>query len=158
LGIARTKTLANRTVKRLQPHTVGVVDLCDPFKHDWVLRNTAVKEVWGVGRQLNSHLEAPGIKTEMDLAKANARTLRMKFTVLLGKLREQASTACLELEEPAPPKPEICCSRMFGKRLTEIQPFKEAVATYVQRAAEKLQAALVVQESARQCAYGDVQP
>jgi DNA polymerase V len=144
VGIARTKTLAklaNHTAKRLQVHTGGVVDLCDPFKRDWVLRNTAVKEVWGVGRRLNTHLEAMGIKTAMDLAKADARTLRMKFSVLLEKTaRELAGTACLELEEPAPPKQEICCSRMFGKRLTEIQPIKEAVATYVQRAAEKLRA------------------
>jgi DNA polymerase V len=82
-----------------------------------------------------------GIKTAMDLAKADARALRMKFSVLLEKTaRELAGTACLELEEPAPPKQEICCSRMFGKRLTEIQPIKEAVATYVQRAAEKLRA------------------
>jgi DNA polymerase V len=97
--------------------------------------------MWGVGRRLNTHLEAMGIKTAMDLAKADARALRMKFSVLLEKTaRELAGTACLELEEPAPPKQEICCSRMFGKRLTEIQPIKEAVATYVQRAAEKLRA------------------
>jgi DNA polymerase V len=144
VGIARTKTLAklaNHTAKRLQTHTGGVVDLCDPFKRDWVLRNTAVKEVWGVGRRLNTHLEAMGIKTAMDLAKADARTLRMKFSVLLEKTaRELAGTPCLELEDPAPPKQEICCSRMFGKRLTEIEPIKEAVATYVQRAAEKLRA------------------
>jgi DNA polymerase V len=144
VGIARTKTLAklaNHTAKRLQTHTGGVVDLCDPFKRDWVLRNTAVKEVWGVGRRLNTHLEAMGIKTAMDLAKADARTLRMKFSVLLEKTaRELAGTPCLELEEPNPPKQEICCSRMFGKRLTEIESIKEAVATYVQRAAEKLRA------------------
>jgi DNA polymerase V len=144
VGIARTKTLAklaNHMAKRLQVHTGGVVDLCDPFKRDWVLRNTAVKEVWGVGRRLTTHLEAMGIKTAMDLAKADARTLRMKFSVLLEKTaRELAGTPCLELDDPDPPKQEICCSRMFGKRLTEIQSIKEAVATYVQRAAEKLRA------------------
>jgi DNA polymerase V len=50
---------------------------------------------------------------------------------------ELAGTACLELDEPDPPK-QICCSRMFGKRLTEIAPIKEAVATYMMRATEKL--------------------
>lgn len=82
-----------------------------------------------------------GIKTAMDLAKSDAQTLRMKFSVVLEKTaRELAGTPCLELEEPNPPQQEICCSRMFGKRLTEIEPIKEAVATYVQRAAEKLRA------------------
>ncbi|RMT54277.1 hypothetical protein ALP45_04919 [Pseudomonas coronafaciens pv. atropurpurea] len=44
----------------------------------------------------------------------------------------------MELDEAAPPKQEICCSRMFGQRLTVIEPIKEAVVTYMQRAAEKL--------------------
>jgi DNA polymerase V len=144
VGIAKTKTLAklaNHTAKRLQQQTGGVVDICDSFKRDWVLRNTGVEEVWGVGRRLKVHLQAMGILTAMDLAKADARTLRMKFSVVLEKTaRELAGTPCLELEDPDPPKQEICCSRMFGKRLTEIQPIKEAVATYVQRAAEKLRA------------------
>ncbi|RMP44317.1 hypothetical protein ALO95_200454 [Pseudomonas syringae pv. antirrhini] len=144
VGIAKTKTLAklaNHTAKRLQQQTGGVVDISDSFKRDWVLRNTGVEEVWGVGRRLKAHLQAMGILTAMDLAKADARTLRMKFSVVLEKTaRELAGTPCLELEDPNPPKQEICCSRMFGKRLTEIQPIKEAVATYVQRAAEKLRA------------------
>lgn len=44
------------------------------------------------------------------------------------------------LDEPDPPKQEICCSRMFGARLTELAPIKEAVATYMMRASEKLRA------------------
>ena len=54
--------------------------------------------------------------------------------------RELAGTPCLELDEPDPPKQEICCSRMFGTRLTELAPIKEAVATYMMRASEKLRA------------------
>lgn len=144
VGIARTKTLAklaNHTAKRLQVETGGVVDICDPFKRDWVLRNTDVKEVWGIGKRMTAHLEAMGIRTAMDLAKADPWTLRQKFSVVVEKTaRELAGTPCLELEEADPPKQEICCSRMFGKRLTEITPIKQAVATYAGRAAEKLRA------------------
>ncbi|MEG9622040.1 translesion error-prone DNA polymerase V subunit UmuC [Pseudomonas guariconensis] len=144
VGIARTKTLAklaNHTAKRLQQQTGGVVDICDPFKRDWVLRNTEVCEVWGIGRRMTAHLEAMGIRTAMDLAKADPWTLRQKFSVVVEKTaRELAGTPCLELEEAAPPKQEICCSRMFGKRLTELPPIKQAVATYTGRAAEKLRA------------------
>ena len=53
-------------------------------------------------------------------------------------VRELGGTACLELDEQAPPKKEICCSRMFGTRLTDLAPIKEAVSTYTSRAAEKL--------------------
>lgn len=144
VGIAGTKTLAklaNHTAKRLQVQTGGVVNICDPFKRDWVLRNTAVSEVWGVGRRMNAHFEGMGIKTAMDLAKADPWMLRKKFSVVVEKTaRELAGTPCLELDEPDPPKQEICCSRMFGKRLQELPPIKEAVATYMMRASEKLRA------------------
>ncbi|WP_422419100.1 translesion error-prone DNA polymerase V subunit UmuC [Pseudomonas sp. GZD-222] len=144
VGIAGTKTLAklaNHTAKRLQAQTGGVVNICGPFKRDWVLRNTAVSEVWGVGRRMSAHFEGMGIKTAMDLAKTDPWTLRKKFSVVVEKTaRELAGTPCLELDEPNPPKQEICCSRMFGKRLEELPPIKEAVATYMMRASEKLRA------------------
>jgi DNA polymerase V len=144
VGIAPTKTLAklaNHTAKRLQAQTGGVVNICDTVKRDWVLRNTDVAEVWGVGRRMKMHLNALGIKTAMDLAKADAWSLRKNFSVVIEKTaRELAGTSCLELEEPDPPKQEICCSRMFGKRLKELPPIKEAVATYMMRASEKLRA------------------
>lgn len=144
VGIARTNTLAklaNHTAKRLLAHTGGVVDITRDFQRDWVLRNTDVREVWGIGKRMNAHLEGMGIRTAMNLAKADPRLLRQKFSVVVEKTaRELAGIPCLELEEVEPPKQEICCSRMFGKRLSEIEPIRQAVVTYVGRAAEKLRA------------------
>ncbi|BCQ60785.1 DNA polymerase V subunit UmuC [Pseudomonas sp. Boi14] len=144
VGIASTKTLAklaNHTAKRLQAQTGGVVDITDPAKRDWVLRNTDVAEVWGIGRRMKVHLDGMGIKSAMDLARADPWTLRKNFSVVIEKTaRELAGIPCLELDEPDPPKQEICCSRMFGRRLTELAPIKEAVATYMMRASEKLRA------------------
>ncbi len=142
VGIAQTKTLAklaNYTAKRLLAQTGGVVNICDPTKRDWVLRNTDVSEVWGVGRRMKAHLDNMGIRSAMDLAKADPWILRKNFSVVIEKTaRELAGTPCLDLDEPDPPKQEICCSRMFGTRLTELAPIKEAVATYMMRASEKL--------------------
>lgn len=144
VGIAPTKTLAklaNYTAKRLQARTGGVVNLCGERERSWVLRNTPVAEVWGVGRRMTLHLQGMGIMTAMDLASADPWMLRKKFSVVMEKTaRELAGTSCLELDEPDPPKQEICCSRMFGKRLTAMAPIKEAVATYMMRASEKLRA------------------
>ncbi len=144
VGIAHTKTLAklaNHTAKRLQAQTGGVVNICDLAKRDWVLRNTDVAEVWGVGRRMKLHLEGMGIRTAMDLARTDPWTLRKKFSVVIEKTaRELAGTPCLELDEPDPPKQEICCSQMFGQRLKGLPPIKEAVATYMERAVEKLRA------------------
>ncbi|WP_454864201.1 translesion error-prone DNA polymerase V subunit UmuC [Pseudomonas hormoni] len=144
VGIAKTKTLAklaNHTAKRLQAETGGVVNISEPFQRDWVLRNTDVAEVWGVGRKMKIHLAGMNIKSAMDLAKADPWMLRKKFSVVIEKTaRELGGTPCLELDEPNPPKHEICCSRAFGKRLKELPPIKEAVATYMMRASEKLRA------------------
>jgi len=144
VGIAPTKTLAklaNYTAKRLQAHTGGVVDICDPVKRDWVLRNTSVGEVWGIGRKLKAHLEGMQILSAKNLAAADPWMLRKKFSVVVEKTaRELSGTVCLELDDVEPPRQEICCSRMFGKRLTELGPIKEAVATYMMRASEKLRA------------------
>lgn len=142
VGIAGTKTLsklANFAAKKWQAQSGGVVDLRDQTKRDWVLKKSSVSDVWGVGRKMTLHLEGMGIKTAWDLSRTDPWTLRKKFSVVIEKTaRELAGTPCLELDEPDPPKQEICCSRMFGKRLTEIAPVKEAVATYMMRAAEKL--------------------
>ncbi len=144
VGIAGTKTLAklaNHSAKRWQKQTGGVVDLLDPVRRDKVLRVTDVSDVWGIGRRMTEHLNSMGIRTAWDLACADAWTLRKQFSVVVEKTaRELRGTPCLDLEETAPPKQEICCSRMFGKRLREIEPIREAVAAYAARAGEKLRA------------------
>ncbi len=146
VGIAGTKTLsklANHAAKKWQAQSGGVVDLRDQTKRDWVLKKCSVSDVWAVGCKMTLHLEGMGIKTAWDLSKTDPWTLRKKFSVVIEKTaRELAGTPCLDLDEPDPPKQEICCSRMFGKRLTEIAPIKEEVATYMMRATEKLRAQL----------------
>jgi DNA polymerase V len=142
IGIAGTKTLAklaNHAAKRWQRQTGGVVDLRDPVRRDKLLKVMSVEEVWGIGRRMQVHLNALGIKTAWDLAGSDAWELRKRFNVIIEKTaRELRGTACLELEEAAPAKQEICCSRSFGKRLKTIEPIHEAVTAYATRAAEKL--------------------
>ncbi|SIQ36802.1 translesion error-prone DNA polymerase V subunit UmuC [Aquipseudomonas alcaligenes] len=142
VGIGPSKTLAklaNYAAKRWQKQTGGVVDIRDPERRDKLLRAVGVSEVWGVGRRLTEKLGAMGIQTAWDLATADAWTLRKQFNVVLEKTaRELRGTACLELDGVAPPKQEICCSRSFGSRLQHLAPIREAVATYVARACEKL--------------------
>ncbi len=144
VGIARTKTLAklaNFAAKRWQKQTGGVVDITDPQRRDKLLKAVAVNEVWGVGRRLTERLGEMGIRTAWQLAEADAWTLRKKFSVVLEKTaRELRGTPCLELDSVAPPKQEICCSRMFGQRLHDLAPIREAVASYAARASEKLRA------------------
>ncbi|WP_296185392.1 translesion error-prone DNA polymerase V subunit UmuC [Pseudomonas sp. UBA1879] len=144
VGIARTKTLAklaNHIAKQLPDEDQGVFNMCDPAVRDEVLRSSDVSDVWGIGKRMKTHLNAMGIETAMDLARADRWMLRQKFSVVIEKTsRELAGTPCLTLEEAQAPRHEICCSRMFGDRVMDIESLQQAVATYTQRAAEKLRA------------------
>lgn len=142
VGIASTKTLAklaNYAAKRWKTQTGGVVDIRDPVRRDKLLKALPVAEVWGIGRRMTEHLAGMDIRSAWDLAQADAWTLRKQFSVVVEKTaRELRGLPCLELGGPAPAKQEICCSRMFGKRLHDLAPIREAVAAYAARACEKL--------------------
>lgn len=144
VGIAGTRTLAklaNHAAKRWQRQTGGVVDITDSVRRDKLLKACEVSDVWGVGRRMTEHLIHMGIKTAWDLAQADPWTLRKRFSVVVEKTaRELRGTPCLEFEEMTVAKQEICCSRMFGHRLKNIEPIREAVATYTARACERLRA------------------
>jgi len=143
VGIGPTKTLAKLAnwAAKTWGRSGGVIDLRDPTRRDKLLRVTEVGEVWGVGRRLTARLEPLGIKTAWDLAQYDPASLRKQFSVVLEKTsRELRGIACLELEEAKPARQVICSSKMFGSRLREIAPIREAVVAYVTKAAEKLRA------------------
>lgn len=117
------------------------MDITDSSRLSKLLAVTPVDEVWGVGARLAARLHDMNIKTAADLAHADAATLRARFNVVLERTpRELQGIPCAELDDATPPKQEICCSRMFGVRLHELAPIREAVAAYVARACEKLRA------------------
>nr|DAR53062.1 MAG TPA: DNA polymerase V subunit UmuC [Caudoviricetes sp.] len=142
VGIAQTKTLAklaNHAAKKWQRQTGGVVDLSNIEKQRKLMAALPVNEVWGVGRRISKKLEAMGIKTVLELADTDIRFIRKHFNVVLERtVRELRGEPCLGLEEFAPVKQEIVCSRSFGGRITEYHEMRQAICTYASRAAEKL--------------------
>ena len=142
VGIAQTKTLAklaNHAAKKWQRQTGGVVDLSNQDRQRKLMAALPVDEVWGVGRRISKKLEAMGIKTVLDLADTDIRFIRKHFNVVLERtVRELRGEPCLELEEFAPVKQEIVCSRSFGERITDYDSMRQAICSYASRAAEKL--------------------
>lgn len=142
VGIAQTKTLAklaNHAAKRWQRQTGGVVDLSNIDKQRKLMAALPIDEVWGVGRRISKKLEAMGIKTVLQLADTDIRFIRKHFNVVLERtVRELRGEPCLGLEEFAPVKQEIVCSRSFGGRITEYHEMRQAICSYASRAAEKL--------------------
>lgn len=151
IGIGSTKTLAklaNHVAKTAErkpgSYPEKLAQVCDfgsltndEFKD--VIQATDVGEVWGVGRRIGDQLTQAGIKTVYDLTKLDPATVRSRWSVVLERtVRELQGMPCIALEDMAPNKKEIACTRSFGHPVTHIRELSEAVTEFASRASEKL--------------------
>lgn len=144
VGIASTKTLAKLANHCAKKGLAGMDGVCDfttmsESQLDRLFAGIEVGEVWGVGRKIDARLASMGIATVRQLRNADPDMIRAKFSVVLERtVRELRGVSCLDLEEVAPDKQQIMCSRSFGQYVEDREQLEEVVASYVSRAAEKL--------------------
>ena len=138
VGIAETKTLA-KLANRFAKKTDGILNLYrSPLIED-ALRQTAVRDLWGIGRASVEKLENCGITNAFSLREMDLRRARKMLTVVGARLiLELRGVSCLPLELVPPPKKSITCSRSFGQAVENYEMLREAVAIFLARAAEKL--------------------
>lgn len=151
IGIGPTKTLAklaNHVAKSAvrkpgsYPEDLGYV--CDlaalPASDlDAVLAATPVGDIWGVGRKIGAQLEEMGVANALQLANLDPSLVRKRWSVVLERtVRELQGQSCIALEDAAPAKQQIACTRSFGQRISELPPLVEAVSAFASRASEKL--------------------
>jgi DNA polymerase V len=141
VGMGPTKTLAklaNFAAKKWKM-TGGVLDLSDPVRREKLMRIVPVGEVWGIGSRTTTKLNQIGINSVWDLAIQPSKRIQTQFNIVVARtVLELNGSPCLELEEIAPDKQQIVCSRSFSRRLTEHKELSAALAEYCSRAAEKL--------------------
>lgn len=144
VGIAPTKTLAKLANHCAKKNLAGTAGVCDFGRMDDAARSALFSaipagEVWGIGRRLSAQLGERGVATVEDLRRADAKTLRREFSVVVERIvTELNGTPCLGLEELAPDKQQIISSRSFGRYVHELEPLCEAVASYIAIAAARL--------------------
>jgi DNA polymerase V len=155
VGIAPTKTLAklaNHIAKicdRKPEHypadlTHRLAQVCHtaalkPQELEVLMARTDVGDVWGVGRKIAAQLHGAGIRTVLDLTRADVASLRRQFSVVFEKtVLELRGTPCMGVEEPPAAKQQILVSRSFGQAVTHVDGIVEAVSEFASRAAEKL--------------------
>ena len=144
VGIAATKVLskmANRLAKKDKAGTACVVALDNPQKYTQALEQTPVAEIWGIGRRYADQLQHQyAVFTAYDLTCRREEWVRHNLGGITGVrlLHELQGKPSIEFQEPLTQKRMIATTRMFGQTVTELKDIKEAVATYVTRAAEKL--------------------
>ena len=138
VGIAETKTLAKVAGELAKKAPSGVLDMTASGARSDVLARIPVEDVWGVGPSTARFLQGRGIRTALELRDADVRWVKDHLGVVCVRtVLELRCERCIPLEQHAKPKKNICVSRSFGRRIESLEELKEAVASYVTRAAEK---------------------
>jgi DNA polymerase V len=141
VGIAPTKILAkvaNRFAKK-DAAAGGVMILADEKAQDAALERMELTDLWGVAGRIARRLNEIGIRSPLDLKRADPRFIRQRFSVVMERMvHELRGVACMPLEEIVPDRKNIMCSRSFGRPIEARPEMEEAVSTYAARAAEKM--------------------
>ena len=153
VGLASTRTLAklaNHVAKTADrkpgsyPSALAQVcnfDRLSAAQLEAVMAATEVGAVWGIGRKTSAKLLDRGIRTVLDVLRADAVALRRPFSVMLERTRrELRGEPCLGLDELPESNQQIMCSRTFGEPVTSLAVLTESVSQFAARVAEKLRA------------------
>jgi DNA polymerase V len=143
VGAASTKVLskvANKLAKKNKAKTNCVLVLDDRAKEVEALKNIAIEEVWGVGRAYAEKLRKRKINTAFDLSIQKLEWAKNNLGGVVGVrlIRELQGIKSLTMNDELIEKKMIATTRMFGEAVEDIKSIKEAVSTYIARAAEKL--------------------
>ena len=139
VGVGSSKLLAKLANKAAKKRD-GVLGLDhdSPAGHE-LIDGWPVQELWGVAGRLATRLTALGIHTAGDLRRASRPLIRQRFGVVGERMvLELDGTSCLELEEVEAPRQHLCCSRSFGRPVTELGEVRQAVTVHAESAGEKL--------------------
>jgi DNA polymerase V len=143
IGVAATKTLAklaNRIAKKDKKASGCVTVLATADEQRIAMQQTRVDDLWGVGRAYAVKLINWGITSAWELSNMPEEWAHSHMGGVTGVrlIRELKGQTAIVMEEELVEKKMIATTRMFGRLVTDIGEIKEAVATYISRAAEKL--------------------
>lgn len=104
-----------------------------------VLGTTEVGAVWGIGRKTAPKLDDAGIRTVLDLLRADLPALRRRYGVVMEKtVLELRGTPCRDVDDAPQPNQQIMCSRSFGAPVTDLPTLTEVVSQFATQVARKL--------------------
>ncbi|MBN8855459.1 MAG: hypothetical protein BGO55_27605 [Sphingobacteriales bacterium 50-39] len=143
VGVAPTKTLAkmaNRLAKKNKQLSGCIKVLTGEDELRTALQQTRVDDLWGVGRAYAAKLINWGITSAWELSNMPEEWAHTNMGGIVGVrlIRELRGLPSIGMEEELIDKKMIATTRMFGRPVTDLHEVREAVATYISRAAEKL--------------------
>ena len=145
VGFGASKTLAklaNHVAKTCSEYQGSFDwDALPPPQQDTIMAGIDIGEVWGVGRRLAPELNAMGLHSALDLKRAPPKLIRKRHSVILERtVAELNGTPCIGVAESSVREGQVIATRSFGRPVTALAELREAVSSYVIRAAERLRA------------------
>ncbi len=141
VGVAFSKTLAklaNRIAKK-NPSYQGVCFLNDADQIRNALAQTAVGDIWGIGRKYAAWLESQKIHTALQFIDLSDTWIRKRMTIKgLATAWELRGMSCLAFGDTRSHNKEICCSLSFGRPVQRLEEIKEALTRHVLQAVSQL--------------------
>lgn len=141
VGIAPTKALskvANKIARKFPEETKGVYVIDSEEKRIKALKWIKLKDVWGIGRQLQKRLKLKGCKTAFDFTQLSDDWIRKTFSITEWKLKKDLEGHPKILLDDPKNKRAIATTRSFDYTYDDINYIKERVSTFAVSCAEKL--------------------
>lgn len=143
MGIAPSKTLAKVASKRAKKlgDRGGVVMIETDNELEIALRECAIADVWGIGRQYSKLLLNKHVQTAWDFVQLPQLWVRRNMSIVGEKTwLELQGEPSFEFDTYPPDKKQICCSHSFSPMIQKLEPLQEAVASFAAQTAQKLRA------------------
>ena len=138
IGIAPTKTLAKVAAKTAKKEK-GILIFDNEKIIDEILEKTKVEDIWSIGQSYSKTLKRLNIVNAKQFKYADDKQIKKHLkTPGFRTLLELRSIPSYPIETSPEPKKSILCSRSFPKETASFEMIKNAVASFVSTAAEKL--------------------
>ncbi|MBS1596749.1 MAG: Y-family DNA polymerase [Bacteroidetes bacterium] len=143
VGIAPTKTLAkiaNHMAKKNKQATNCIKVMDTDESRIAALQQTRVSAIWGIGGAYANKLINWGITNALELSLMPEPWAHKNLGGVVGLrlIKELNGEPSITMAKELTEKKMIATTRMFGRPVSALSELKEAVATYISRAAEKL--------------------
>ncbi len=143
IGIASSKTLAKLGTEfaKKQPDMEGVFSFIEASEEAKAsaLQHTPIRDIWGIGRQLEPRLRAEGISTAWHIMQLRPR-LAQQLMGIHGRqlMSELQGISCHPLEQQGKVAKSIMRSRTFGEDTNQAYVLEAAIATLTAQAAFRM--------------------
>ena len=141
IGIASTKTLAKVAshIAKKMPGANGVFTISNDTSSREILSQIPISDIWGIGSRWTKMLNKQGIKTALDFHDVPEQWVRKSMGVTGARTHlELHGQACFNIEDQPPDKKTIRVSRSFAKPIITRQKLRENIASFANRASEKM--------------------